>query len=119
MAGEVDRVGPYLVIHLAGWTLRLLLGVDDAEPRSPCDIEVEAPNGDRYVGVAATLNHLADLMARWHATGECLSGKYVWIKNLVIVRTLSPELLAEVIADLIRTGELGSAMQLVAVPEER
>lgn len=113
MEANAVRVGPYVVIEGGGWVVRLLVGEGDAGLLSPCDFEVEATGLGRYVGVVATLEQLDELMAEWRLTGECLAGTYLWIKNLVVVERLEPALVADVVADLIRTGEIEGALQAV------
>ena len=107
---DFDRRGPYLVAHADDWKLSLLTGVDDIAER-PCDFEVEFDDGRRYGGVVATLEQLRAMMTQWRSTGECLNGQFIWISNLVIVERLDPDLLVEVVKDLVRSGEISAALK--------
>lgn len=111
MVHEFKRSGAYVNVASAGWTIRILVGTNDCS--LPCDFEVHAPSGERYAAVAATIDQLVGLMNAWRSSGECLAGEYLWIENLIVVRSLSPEALVDVANDLIRTGEIEGAMQLL------
>lgn len=110
---EFHRSAAYAVAQVGDWTVRILVGVESDTEESPWDFEVEDRNGQRYVGVVATLAQLAAIMQRWQTTGECLSGLYLWISDLVVLDTLEPQLLALVVQDLAENGELDKALNKV------
>lgn len=115
MDDDLTRDGPYVVVQRDGWYVRLLVGLDDKDV--PCDVDVVLNDGGRYTGVFATISQLENLMRAWGTTGECLAGKYLWIKSLVIVENLSPGMVADVVADMILSNEVHAALTSVNVEE--
>lgn len=106
-----EHRGSWATKRIGDWTLRVLVGQDVDE--APVDFEVESPAGARFVGTASTLDQLGDLMGRWQRSGECLNGSYLWISDLVVLRTLDLRTLAAAVGDLIQTGEIAHALSQV------
>lgn len=114
MATNMGNSGPYEVVTLeSGWILRVLTGRSGRAAESPCDFEVTSPAGATYCGVAATIPQLASIMDKWVETGECLGGRYLWTRALIIVRNLSVSDLADTLNDIISSEEHIYALDLV------
>lgn len=68
------------------------------------DVIVTDADGERWVATFATYQNLLSLRAKHGLTGECLSGQYQWISDLILVDQVTRERLEQVIQDLIATG---------------
>jgi hypothetical protein len=75
------------------------------------DVEVVLQNQTRWAATVFTPDGIERLLMRYAETGECLDGRYVWAKNMIIARDLSDETLEDVVADLIASGEFRQAFE--------
>lgn len=82
-----------------------LRGADDDGTASNADVELTDTYGERWSATVMTLAEVARLMGTWEATGECQSGAYFRVPDLVIVRDPRREAVVEVFAELHRTGD--------------
>lgn len=81
------------------------------------DIHVQCNDGRRFAGTLYTLRNLQFLMDKFRVEGECAKGRYFFDPSMVIIRDLNADTIREVIADLVRTGDIEKAF-VVAVPPE-
>jgi len=88
--------------------LKLLQKVESTEDDN-VDAIVSLPTGEKRTVTFFTVKNLQSIMERHRSTGECLSGKYFWATDMVIVRDLRRVTLDAVVADMIESGELNSA----------
>ena len=77
------------------------------------DVEVTLTDGSRWGGTFVTYRYLETLRARYANSGECLSGRYFWAANLVLCDLVDRPTIEAVVADLLATGELQSALELL------
>jgi hypothetical protein len=93
------------------YRIKMFKGADPSDPDNDnCDVEVDFENGERFGATFFTLRNIRELMARYASTGECHGGTYFWCKDMVIVQTLTDEVVEETVAALIREGELDAAL---------
>ncbi len=109
---EFVRKGAWLEADTTIGKVTIIDGSIDAP--GPWDIELVTNDGRRLLGVAATFTQLATIMERWQSTGECLSGGYLWIAGLVIVDRLEAHRIAEILFDLVHSGELEAALTVAS-----
>jgi hypothetical protein len=108
------RGGPWLQAQHGEWTLRLLVG---EEPLAGfIDIEAAAAN-QVLAGTVGSLSSIADVMSRYRESGECLSGRYFWARNLIVVEEMDEESLFTVLRDLIDSGEAATALEEITEPD--
>ena len=70
------------------------------------DVIIDLADGRSFSATFFTINNLSTLMERYRTSGECANGLYVWAKDMVVVESISLEILKRVIADLVSTGEI-------------
>lgn len=68
------------------------------------DVELIEASGARWAATVLTLAEIGRLMRSYRDTGECLSGRYFRVPDLLILDTPTFESLTEVVEDLLRTG---------------
>lgn len=73
------------------------------------DVVVQLSDGERRTITFFTVGNIASLMRRHAETGECLSGRYFWSVDMVIVDTLTIERIREVIEEMVANGEYDTA----------
>ena len=73
------------------------------------DAVVTLADGSRWVATFCAFAHVEVLRRNCAASGECLSGKYLWASDLILVDDTSRASLEAVVADLIEREELESA----------
>ena len=81
------------------------------------DVIVTFDDGSRWVATFCTFSHLPKLRQNCAENGECLSGKYLWASDLILVDSTSRESIETVIHDLLAQGEFKSAFS-EAIPED-
>ncbi|MEJ7765934.1 MAG: hypothetical protein WKF86_10590 [Acidimicrobiales bacterium] len=108
--GSPTRGGPWIETQHGEWTLRLLAG--DEPLGGLIDVEVVAA-AQTLVGTLGSLLSIADVMATYRHSGECLSGKYFWAKSLIVVDEMDEGSLFSVLRDLIDSGEAPAALEEV------
>ncbi|MFF2124477.1 hypothetical protein ACFVW1_03585 [Streptomyces olivochromogenes] len=62
-------------------------------------------NGQRWSGTIYTLDVVHRLMDRWQRTGECLGGRFFYIRDGLIVRDRGIPGMVDVVDDLVRSGD--------------
>jgi len=112
--------GPWLVLERPHCTIRLLLGdpaaAAVAESGGPATANLDvvvlvAADGSAWTGTVFTLDDIAMLMDSWEATGECAGGRYFFSSSAVIVRSVAPEQVADVLDHLVASGEYVHALE--------
>ena len=91
------------------WQLRILQPFDGSEGSANVDVEVTFADGRRYAATFCTIANIEQIMESYQTTGECLSGRYFWAANLIIVRDLTEDAIQAAISDMISTGEFQTA----------
>ncbi|MFE9174215.1 hypothetical protein ACFYNZ_33055 [Streptomyces kebangsaanensis] len=74
-------------------------------------------SGDRWSGTIHTLDHVRRTMDRWRQTGECLGGRYFYVRDGLIVRDRGIPGMVDVVDDLVRSGDYRSVFRGVG-PED-
>jgi hypothetical protein len=69
------------------------------------DVFVTFDDGARWVASFFTYRNILSLAEKNKQTGECLSGKYLWATDMILVDEVSRERIEEVIADLIKEND--------------
>lgn len=105
-----QRSGPWMESRRNGWTYRLMVGADQT-PEGFVDVHAFSPTGDHWVGTIGTVSAVEERLAYYQTSGECLSGSYFWTAGLVIVTSMDPKVLLDVLAGLAGVGELQSAFE--------
>lgn len=77
------------------------------------DVVVTLEDGTRLVASCCSFAHLATLRRNCAESGECLSGRYLWGSDLVLVDDTSRATIDAVVRDLMRAGDLESAFSRV------
>ena len=80
-------------------------GLEDDGGVVSVDVELIEESGARWAATVLTLAEIGRLMRSYRDTGECLFGRYFRIRDLLILGTPTFESLAEVVEDLLRTGD--------------
>ena len=109
------RQGPWLLCDMSEWQLRILIG--EQHFTGLVDVELVAPNGQRFTGTIGTQGMIDEIMKAYQSTGECLNGRYFWCISLIVVDHLDEQTIYDVVQDLIRSGEIFSAFALVPEAE--
>lgn len=73
------------------------------------DVEVALTDGRRFGATFFTLQNVQRLFEKNRATGECLGGLYLWAVNMIIVETLTMDVIRKTVEDLLDNGEFFSA----------
>ena len=69
------------------------------------DVIVEMENGRVFSATYFTLKNIDTIFRRNNSSGECNHGQYFWASNMIIVESLTKEVVSESISDLVETGE--------------
>lgn len=75
------------------------------------DATVTLADGTRWFATFLTYANIATLTAKNRRTGECLSGRYFWARDMILVDEVSRERIEAVVAHLIATGEFASVFR--------
>jgi hypothetical protein len=94
------------------WTVRLLL--TDEGFTLPTDVEVVAPDGRSWAGTVATLSMIESIMESYRSSGECLSGAYFWMADLLLVKDSLQTTVVDSVLDLAATGEIDACFESVS-----
>jgi hypothetical protein len=81
------------------------------------DVVLTLSDGTRWVATFCAFAHLDTLRAACRATGENLSGKYLWASDLILVDDTSRESVRTVVADLVAAGDVPSAFSELTDPD--
>ena len=85
-----------VVTHLSG----------KLEDEGNIDIEIQVSNGDVYALTFFSVDDLLTQFRKNKVTGECRNGTYFWATDMIIVETLSEEVIQQTIQSLIEEDEL-------------
>jgi len=66
------------------------------------DVIVTFDDGAVYVATFFTYENIENLRRKNAETGECLSGKYFWASDMILIDKVDRESIEQVIADLLR-----------------
>jgi hypothetical protein len=69
------------------------------------DVVIRLAGGEIFYATFFTLKNLESIMKRYKETGECLSGRYLWAKNMIVVDDLHEKTIHAAIHDLVLSGE--------------
>lgn len=75
------------------------------------DVVVTLSDGARWTATVCSFKHVQTLVSKWTKSGECLGGRYLWAKNLILASDTSRKSIEDTMADLIRNGEFESALE--------
>jgi hypothetical protein len=73
------------------------------------DVTVTRADGSLWTATFFTFENVNSLRKKYQRSGECLSGRYVWSTNMIIVDRLTRESVESIVADLLSSGEFESA----------
>ena len=76
------------------------------------DVVVSFEDGPSWVATFFSYKNIQSLVDKNRVTGECLSGKYFWAGDLILVDELTRERIEEVIKHLIEEGEFEKMFDL-------
>lgn len=102
-----------MVIDINRPNLQLLHEVTSIQDDN-VDAIVTLPSGEKRTLTFFTIKNIASIMESYKSTGECLSGRYFWAADMVIVTDLRRSTLEAVVTDMINNGELAAATGLGA-----
>ncbi len=77
------------------------------------DVEIVFEDGTRYFAAFFTLANIHTLFDKNKKTGECKSGLYLWSSDMLLVETLTHDVIIQTVQDLIEKKELGQAFSSV------
>jgi hypothetical protein len=80
-------------------------GADEDGTVTNADVELVDEQGERWSATVLTLDAIAGLMETWRTSGECQSGAFFRVPDLVIVRDPSLASVADVFTELHRSDE--------------
>ncbi|MEH6459988.1 hypothetical protein [Chitinimonas sp. JJ19] len=72
------------------------------------DALVSLEDGRIFAATFFTVDNLRTLMKRYRNSGECAEGTYIWAVDMIVVETISVDVIRRTVADLIATGEIES-----------
>ena len=70
------------------------------------DLWIELDDGRVFTATFFTIKNISTLMRRWRESGESASGAYFWATDMIVVESISEEVIERTIADLIATGKI-------------
>lgn len=73
------------------------------------DVEVLLSDGRRFSATFLTRKNIDAIFQRYSDSGECASGLYFWVRDMIVVDLLSTDTIERTIDDLIQTGEFEAA----------
>jgi len=77
------------------------------------DVVVTLPDGTHWIAGFCSFAHLETLRRSCVESGECLSGKYLWASDLILVDDTSRASVSAVVEDLLKRGDLQDAFSEV------
>lgn len=75
------------------------------------DVDVTLADGSRWTATVCSFRHVQTLVSTWSKSGECLAGRYLWAKNLILVADTSRTTIEDTMKDLIKNDEFESALE--------
>jgi hypothetical protein len=98
MTGNARSIQPYTIwLEAEHWEPGQWNPRDDN-----LDVAVTFADGTRWVATFFTYTNIATLRAHYQESGECLSGKYFWASDMILVDEVSRERIEEVIDHLLK-----------------
>jgi hypothetical protein len=85
-------------------------GIEDDGRVDNADIELIEESGARWSATVLTLTEIGRLMRSYRETGECLSGSYFRVPDLLILDTPTFESLTDVVKGLVHDGAYPSEL---------
>jgi len=79
--------------------------IGGSETNDNSDVILTFINGEKYVATFFTYDNIQFLRQKNNKTGECLSGKYFWATDLILVEKINREEIELVISHLIKEEE--------------
>ncbi|MFE7508434.1 hypothetical protein [Promicromonospora sp. NPDC057488] len=92
-------------ISLGGGARIVVRGMDGDGSVVNADVELIASDGTRWAATVLTLGEIARLMDAYRESGECRSGAFFRVPDLLILGTGTVDALVDVFRELVRTGE--------------
>ena len=77
------------------------------------DLWIDLDDGRVFSATFFTIKNLTTLMGRYRESGECARGTYFWATDMIVVESISKEIIEATIADLISRGEIESCFELL------
>jgi hypothetical protein len=75
------------------------------------DVLVDFATGERYSATFFTPQNIATLLERYHESGECAGGLYVWAAHMIVIERLTKQNVERAVADLIANDEFSVAFE--------
>lgn len=88
------------------------------ETADQADATITLSDGTRRYATFMTLSVVSKTMDRWQDTGECLSGRYFWCSDLIIIREPGFDSMITSVQDMIATGEIDNACGVLSPLDE-
>jgi hypothetical protein len=82
------------------------------------DVIVSFKDGSRWVASFFTYSNIEKLTQKNRKTGECMSGKYFWSSDMILVDEVSRKRIEEVIKHLIMENEFDRIFKLCKPEKE-
>ncbi|MGW4792046.1 hypothetical protein ACWEPC_06480 [Nonomuraea sp. NPDC004297] len=79
------------------------------ETADQADATITMSDGTRRSATFMTLGVVSKIMDRWRDTGECLSGRYFWCSDLIIIHEPGFDSMIAAVQDMLATGEIDDA----------
>ena len=80
------------------------------------DVEVRFSDGSLWIATFFTYQNIGTLREKNRQTGECLSGRYFWAVDMILVDEVSRERIEQVVDHLIHSGEFKSVFYCKSDP---
>ena len=77
----------------------------ESEVNDNSDVVVTMQNGEKYISTLFTYENIMHLKENYKKSGECLSGKYFWASDMLIVERINRKEIEELIQHLIEENE--------------
>ncbi len=81
------------------------------------DVNVTTASGERYFATFFTVQNIRTLMNRYRDTGECNGGTYLWSSAMIIVETLTVDVIYATVRDLMHSGEFEHAFENITAEQ--
>lgn len=88
-------------------------GVEDDGIVTNADVELTDTDGRRWSATVMTSTEIDRLMETWRSSGECQSGAFLRVPDLIVVRDPSREAIIRTFAELHRAGDHRDEMVLL------
>jgi len=108
-------VQPLLHFNVGDAEVTFMIGAEDDEATVDCaDAEIVLADRSRWSATFLTLDAISRIMARWNESGECKSGAYFRVPDLVISSKPGLANMLVAVEDLIDQGLDGELPRLAA-----